>query len=115
VTLALEMVDQAVETKRFEIIKTDTKQDDDATHIAEMSKALKINPCTTWDGKLLATLKDLGISDKCRGFLIDGDMAIKMAGYLDGERNDSRSSTYEFMSDDLLDATESFLPPIPCR
>ena len=85
------MVDEAVKTKLFEIIKTDTKQDDDATDIAEMFKALKINPSTTWDGKLLATLKDLGISNMCRGFLIDGDMAIKMAGYFDGERNDSRS------------------------
>ena len=85
------MVDEAIKTEIFDIIKTDTKQDDDATDIAEMFKALKIDPSATWDVKLLATLKDLDITDKCRGFLIDGDMAIKMAGYFDGERNESRS------------------------
>lgn len=73
------MVDEVVKTEVFDIIKTDTKQDD-ATDIA-------------WDVKLLATLKDLEITDKCRGFLIDGDMAIKMADYFDGPRNDSRSGT----------------------
>ena len=85
------MVYEARETKRFEIIKTDTKQDDDATDIAKMFEALKIDPSPTWDVELLAALKDLDITDKCRGFLIDGDMAIKMGDYFDAERSDSRS------------------------
>ena len=72
------MIDEVVKTEAFDTIKTDTKQDDDATDIAAMFKALKIDPSATWDVKLLATLKDLGITtNKCRGFLIDGDMAIK--------------------------------------
>jgi hypothetical protein len=85
------MLDEAVKTEVFDIIKTDTKQDDDDTDIAKIFGALKITPSATWDVQLLATLKDLDITDKCRGFLIDGDMAIKMGDYFDEERNGSRS------------------------
>jgi hypothetical protein len=84
------MIDKAVKTKRFEIIK---KQKESATveNITKMLQELKIKPSATWELSLEATLQRLEITDECRGFVIDGDMAIKMADYFEKEHNGSRS------------------------
>jgi len=86
------MIDEAVKTKHFEIIK---KQKESATveDITKKLQQLKINidPSATWELSLEATLQRLEITDECRGFVIDGDMAIKMADYFEKEHNGSRS------------------------
>ena len=61
--------------------------------ITKKLQQLKINidPSATWELSLEATLQRLEMTDECRGFVIDGDMAIKMADYFEKEHNDSRS------------------------
>ena len=59
--------------------------------ITTMFEELKINPSSTWEHKLDAALRRLGITDQCHGFVIDGDMAIKMTDYFDREHVGSRS------------------------
>ena len=88
----LVMVDDPVTTKAFGILKKEgwnTTVDD----ITEALQALKIDffAKATWENKLTAALDDLGITDKCHGFVIDGDMAIKMADYFNKEHPGSRS------------------------
>ena len=86
------MVEDAVTTKAFGILKT---EGGNATveNITEALQDLNIDSSAkaTWESKLTAALHDLGITDKCRGFVIDGDMAIKMAEYFDKEHPGSRS------------------------
>jgi hypothetical protein len=88
----LVIVEDAVTTKAFEILKT---QGGNATveNITEALQDLNIDSSTkaTWESRLAAALHDLGITDKCRGFVIDGDMAIKMADYFNKKHPVSRS------------------------
>ena len=76
----LVMMEDAVTTKAFRILK---KEGENATveNITEALQDLKIDSSSnaTWEDKLSAALLELGISDKCQGFVIDGDMAIKMS------------------------------------
>ena len=44
-----------------------------------------------WEDRLVTTLRDLGIADMCHGFVIDGDMAIKIPDYFNQKHGDSRS------------------------
>ena len=50
--------------------------------------------------ELTALIKDLGISEECSGFVIDGDMAIDLKEYFqsshDGSRSVSESMFYIF-------------------
>ena len=84
------MMDKAVKTEPFEIIE---KQEEDATveGITKMLEKLEIQPSAAWEPSLKATLRRLSITDQCRGFVIDGDMAIKMADYFDKKHDGSRS------------------------
>ena len=84
------MMDKAVKTEPFEIIE---KQEEDATveGITKMLEKLEIQPSAAWERSLDATLQSLRITDQCRGFVIDGDMAIKMADYFDKKHDGSRS------------------------
>ena len=66
------MVEDPVLTTAFEILKN---EDGNATI----------------EDKLEVALRDLGITDKCHGFVIDGDMAIKMADHFNKEHPGSRS------------------------
>jgi hypothetical protein len=59
--------------------------------ITKMLQDLKIKPSATWELSLEATLRRLEITDECCGFVIDDDMAIKTADYLDKEHDGSRS------------------------
>ena len=88
----LVMVEDAVTTKAFEILK----KEDCNTTVEDITKALqdlKVDSSAkaTWENKLTAALHDLRNTDKCRGFVIDGDMAVKMADYLNEEHPRSRS------------------------
>ena len=88
----LVMVDDAVTTKAFEILKNqgwNTTVDD----ITEALQELEIDSSTkaTWENKLTAALHDLRIMDKCHGFVIDGDMAINMTDYFNKKHPGSRS------------------------
>ena len=84
------MVEDAVTTKAFGILKT---EGGNATveNITEALQDLNISAKATWESRLTTALHDLGITDKCRGFVIDGDMAIKMAEYFDKEHPGFRS------------------------
>ena len=78
----LVMVEDAVTTKAFGIL---IKEGRNATveNITEALQDLKIDSSAkaTWENKLTSALQDLNITDKCQGFVIDGDMAIKMADF----------------------------------
>ena len=81
------MMEDAVTTKAFGILKEGwnaTIED-----MTEELQKLKIDSSAnvTWENKLIASLHDLGVMDKCHGFVIDGDMAIKMADYFDEEQH----------------------------
>ncbi|KAJ3778283.1 hypothetical protein FB446DRAFT_714346 [Lentinula raphanica] len=52
--------------------------------------------------RILDRCKDLGIKDRCYGFVIDGDMAVNWNTYFEGKHEGTRSGTSEFMSDWLL-------------
>ena len=84
------MVEDAVTTKAFEILK---KEGGKATveNITEALRDLKIDSSATWENDLTIALQDLNITNKCHGFVIDGDMAIKMADYFNKEHPGSRS------------------------
>ena len=56
-----------------------------------MLQELKIGSSATWENKLVAILRDLGITDMCHGFVIDGDMAIKIPDYFKQKHHDSHS------------------------
>ena len=118
----LVMVEDAITTKAFGIVK----KEDWNTTVEDITKALqdlKIDSSAkaTWEDKLTAALRKLRITDKCHGFLIDGDMAIKMTDYFNKEHPGSCSvrwnvsvgmilicmqGTFQFMSDDILKAEE---------
>ena len=86
------MVDDAVTTQAFGILKTEG-QNVTVEGIAEALQALKTDSSVkaTLEDKLTAALHDLGITDKCLGFVIDGDMAIKMDDYFNKEHPGSLS------------------------
>jgi hypothetical protein len=88
----LVMVDDVVTTQAFGIMK---KEGGNATveNITEALQKLRIDSSAkaTWENELTTALHDLGITDHCRGFVIDGDMAIKMADYFNKEHPGSRS------------------------
>ena len=91
------MVENPVLTTAFEVLKN---EDGNAT-IGDMAEALqnmKIDSSTkaTLEDRLKDALRDLGITDKCHGFVIDGDMAIKIADYFDKEHPGSRSVRWNF-------------------
>ena len=67
------MLDRGVKTKAFEVINLgkNVMVDD----ITKKLEELNIDSSATWENKLVATLRDLGITDKCHDFVIDGDMA----------------------------------------
>ena len=90
----LVIVEDAVTTKAFEILKNDGGN---ATveNITAALQNLKIDSSAssakdTWEKKLTAVLQDLGTTDECHGFVIDGDMATKMADYFNKEYLSSR-------------------------
>jgi len=101
------MVDDAVTTQAFGILKNGG-QNATVEGITKALQVLKIDSSVkaTLEDKLTAALHDLGITDKCLGFVIDGDMAIKIDDYFNKEHPGSRSGTYEFMSDDILTASD---------
>jgi len=78
----LVMVEDAVTTKAFEILKNE-RWNATVEDMTEALQDLKIDSSTmaTSEDKLTAALHDLGIADKCNGFVIDNDLAIKLAGY----------------------------------
>jgi hypothetical protein len=88
----LVMVDDAVTTEAFGILKKENRNTT-VVGITEALQDLNINfsEKATWEKRLTAALHDLGNTDKCTGFVIDGDMAIKMNDYFDKEHTDSRS------------------------
>ncbi|KAF9650144.1 hypothetical protein BDM02DRAFT_1513122 [Thelephora ganbajun] len=51
---------------------------------------------------LAQTIKEIGPLDKCHGFILDGDMAVRLEGYFTSRETETRSGTYEFMSANLL-------------
>ena len=75
----LVMEDDPVTTKAFEILKNDggnaTVED-----ITEALQNLEIDSSAKaiWENKLTDALHGLGITDKCQGFVIDGDLAVKL-------------------------------------
>ena len=86
------MVEDPVLTAPFKIMKNE----DGNTTIKDVTDALQdltIDSSTkaTFEDKLKNALRDLGITEKCHGFVIDGDMAIKMADYFNKEHPGSRS------------------------
>ena len=86
------MVKEAVETKAFEILKIESLNAvvKDTT---ETLRNLGIDPSenATLEEKLKAVVTDLGITNECHGFVIDGDMAMNMVDYFKKERLGSRS------------------------
>ena len=94
------MVEDAVTTKAFEILK---KEGWNATveDITEAFQDLKIDSAT-WENKLSAALHDLRITDKCHGFVIDGDMAVKMTDYLNKWHPGSRFKVSKIRLETLL-------------
>ena len=91
------MVENAVTTEAFEILKNEgwnTTVED----ITEALQDLKFDSSTkaALEDKFTAALLSLGITDKCHGFVIDGDMAIKMADYFKKEHLGSRSVRWYF-------------------
>ena len=91
------MVDDAVTTQAFGILKNEG-QNVTVEGIAEALQALKIDSSTkaTLEDRLKDALCDLGITDKCHGFVIDGDMAIKIADYFNKEHSGSHSVRWNF-------------------
>ena len=93
----LVMVEDPVLTTAFEILKN---EDGNATigDMAEALQNLKIDSSTkaTLEDRLKDALRDLGITDKCHGFVIDGDMAIKIADYFNKEHSGSHSVRWNF-------------------
>ena len=85
------MVDDPITTEAFRILKKEGWST--TVDITEALQALKIDSSAkaTWENKLTVALDDLGITDKCHGFVIDGDMAIKMGDYFNKEHPGSRS------------------------
>ena len=83
------MLDEGVKTKAFEVINLGKHIM--ADDITKKPEELDIGSSATWENKLLATLRDLGIIDKCHGFVIDGDMAIKISDYFNQKRDGSPS------------------------
>ena len=88
----LVMMEDAVTTEAFRIFK---KEGLNATveNITRTFQELKIDSSNTnaaWEKKLSDTLQDLNITNKCHGFVIDGDMAIKMDDYFNRENSGSR-------------------------
>ena len=85
------MMENAVTTEAFEILKNHGWN---ATigDITEVLQELKIDSSAkaTWENKLTAALHDLNITNKCHSFVIDGDMAIKIADYFNKEHLGSR-------------------------
>jgi hypothetical protein len=88
----LVMVEDAVTTEAFGILK---KEGGKATaeNITKALQELKIDSSAkvTWENELTIALQDLNITNKCHGFVIDGDMAIKMTDYFNKEHPGSRS------------------------
>ena len=91
------MVEDAVTTNAFRILKREdwnaTVEDVTVDGINKVLRDLKIDSFTkaTSEDKLTAALHDLEITDKCHGFVIDGDMATKMTDYFNKEHPGSRS------------------------
>ena len=89
---SLVMVDDAVTTKAFGILK---KEGEIAIveNITEALKDLEIDSSAkvTWEDKLTVALLGLGITDKCQGFVIGGDMATKIPNYFNKGHPGSRS------------------------
>ena len=86
------MMENAVTTQAFGILKEEGWNATVEGMTEELQK-LKIDSSAkaTWENKLTASLHDLGVTDKCHGFVIDGDMAIKMVDYFNEEHPGSRS------------------------
>ena len=86
------MMEDAVTTKAFGILKEEGWNTTVEGMTEELQK-LKIDSSAkaTWENKLIASLHDLGVTDKCHGFVIDGDMAINMVDYFNEEHPGSRS------------------------
>ena len=80
------MMEDAVTTKAFGILKEEGWNATIKGMTEELQK-LKIDSSAkaTLENKLTASLHDLGVADKCHGFVIDGDMAIKMDNYINEE------------------------------
>ena len=94
----LVMMEDAVTTKPFEILK---KESTNATTVEDITNALqdlKVDSSAnaTWESELTAALNDLKITDKCHGFVIDGDMAIKMDDYFNKKHLGSLSVRWNF-------------------
>ena len=91
------MVEDAVTTKAFKFLKKEgwnaTVENITIDGISKVLQDFKIDSSTkaTSEDKLTAALHDLEITDKCHGFVIDGDMAIKMTDYFNKEHPGSRS------------------------
>ena len=88
----LVMIEDSVTTENFRILK----KEDRMTTVENITKSLQelkidSDSKSTWEKKLTATLHDLNITNKCRGFVIDGDMAIKLDDYFNREHPGSRS------------------------
>ena len=90
------MVEDAVTTKAFEIMrnKGGNATIEDMTDLRDLK--FDSSSRATLEDRLTAALLDLGITDKCRGFVIDGDMAMKMADYFKEEHLGSRSVRWYF-------------------
>ena len=88
----LVMIDDAVTTEGFGILKKEGSMRT-VESITTALQGLKIDSSTraTWEKKLTDALHDLNITNKCHGFVIDGDMAIKLADYFNREHPGSRS------------------------
>ena len=84
------MMDDAVTTQPFKILKNENRTVEDITKALEDLK-VDFSVKTTLEDQLIGNLHDLGITDKCLGFVIDGDMAIKMDDYFNKEHPGSRS------------------------
>jgi hypothetical protein len=86
------MVEDAVQTDPFEILKNES-WNKSVEDITEVLKDLKFDSSTKvgLEDKLNDTLFRLGITDMCQGFVIDGDLAIKMADYFNKAHPGSRS------------------------
>ena len=68
------MLDPPVMMKRFEARTIDQ-------HMAQLSLEYK-DDLTKYTNQLEDVIKKMGFSDRCHGFLIDGDMAAELEGYL---------------------------------
>ena len=86
------IVEDAVTTQAFGILKNKDRN----AKLEDITKALQVLKIhsfvkATFEDKLTVALAGMGITDKCLGFVIGGDLAIKMIDYLNKEHSGSRS------------------------